>query len=218
MYKEPKILEYKFKYSNETMYIEENMKDTFEAFEDLIYAQKNYTKDTEKYHKMANNARDQIGMHVFNGGDEYLELLSIIKSDEAYVIGNSLAISEKAFSILKENMKRNSQFVETTKAVVSEIVEVYGSAVISYGLDIAVSSVTNSTNAKLPSPKEFFSSPKSAKKVISYLQALGFEIESQTGSHVKLTKDNNTAIVPNHGSKDMAIGTLKSVMKQAGLK
>lgn len=40
---------------------------------------------------------------------------------------------------------------------------------------------------------------------------------SQNGSHIKLTDGLKTTIVPNHGAKDLAIGTLKSIMKQAGL-
>ena len=66
-------------------------------------------------------------------------------------------------------------------------------------------------------PKEFIKSSKNAKQVISYLEKQGFKFKSQSGSHVKLVKGSKTVIVPNHGGKDIAKGTLKSIMKQAGL-
>ena len=65
--------------------------------------------------------------------------------------------------------------------------------------------------------KEFIKSPKNAKQVIKYLKEQGFKVVSQNGSHVKLTDGIKTTIVPNHGSKNIAKGTLKSIMKQAGL-
>ena len=40
---------------------------------------------------------------------------------------------------------------------------------------------------------------------------------SQNGSHIKLTDGLKTVIVPDHGAKNIAIGTLRSIMKQAGL-
>ena len=71
--------------------------------------------------------------------------------------------------------------------------------------------------AKLKQPKDFFGKPQSAKSVISYLKDNGFEVVSQKGSHVKLFDVINTVIVPDHGSKEIAIGTLKSILKQSGL-
>ncbi len=65
--------------------------------------------------------------------------------------------------------------------------------------------------------KEFVKSPKNAKQVLKYLKEQGFRVVSQNGSHVKLTDGLKTTIVPDHGKKDIAIGTLKSIMKQAGL-
>ncbi len=51
------------------------------------------------------------------------------------------------------------------------------------------------------------------------LKRAGFEIVSQKGSHVKFAKETPegrlTAIVPKH--KEVTIGTLSSILKQAGL-
>lgn len=59
----------------------------------------------------------------------------------------------------------------------------------------------------------------SAKKVMSALNRAGFDIVSQRGSHIKLHKKigakSYTAIVPNH--KEIAIGTFKSILRQAGM-
>ena len=59
----------------------------------------------------------------------------------------------------------------------------------------------------------------SGKKVISTLEKLGFVQVRQKGSHVILKKiiDNQDigCVVPLH--KEVAIGTLKSILKQANL-
>ena len=65
--------------------------------------------------------------------------------------------------------------------------------------------------------KEFVNKSRNAKQVISYLKENGFKVVSQKGSHVKLVYGSKTVIVPNHGGKDIAKGTLRSIMKQAGL-
>ncbi|MBI4057702.1 type II toxin-antitoxin system HicA family toxin [Candidatus Microgenomates bacterium] len=48
---------------------------------------------------------------------------------------------------------------------------------------------------------------------------MGFEIISQKGSHIKLRRifhgETYTATVPDH--KEVALGTLQSVLKQAGI-
>jgi len=64
--------------------------------------------------------------------------------------------------------------------------------------------------------KDFIKSPKNSKQVLSYLKNNGFKVVSQNGSYIKLVSGSKTVIVPNHGSKDIAIGTLKSIFKQAG--
>lgn len=59
----------------------------------------------------------------------------------------------------------------------------------------------------------------SARQVIRALQRLGFTVVSQKGSHIKLRRvvDGVTysPIVPNH--KEIAQGTMQSILKQAGI-
>jgi len=51
------------------------------------------------------------------------------------------------------------------------------------------------------------------------LEAAGFAQVSQSGSHVKFAKSTKegtrTAIVPQH--REVAVGTLRSILRQAGL-
>jgi Predicted periplasmic or secreted lipoprotein len=55
----------------------------------------------------------------------------------------------------------------------------------------------------------------SAKEAIKVLKKFGFEIDKQTGSHIRLWNKERKllVIVPNH--KELAKGTLISIMKQA---
>lgn len=59
----------------------------------------------------------------------------------------------------------------------------------------------------------------SARVVLSALKRGGFDIVSQKGSHIKLSKVTEekvfTVIVPNH--KEIATGTFNSILKQAAL-
>ena len=59
----------------------------------------------------------------------------------------------------------------------------------------------------------------SARQIVKALQRIGFEIVSQKGSYIKLKgtfgRETYTAIVPNH--KEVALGTLQSILKQAGI-
>jgi len=57
-----------------------------------------------------------------------------------------------------------------------------------------------------------------ARKVMSALEKGGFFIDHQTGSHVTLlnNKTNRRATIPLH-SKDLKKGTLKNILKQAGI-
>lgn len=59
----------------------------------------------------------------------------------------------------------------------------------------------------------------SAKLILAALQRAGFSRISQKGSHIKLFKriddKSYTVIVPNHN--EVAIGTLGSILKQAGM-
>ena len=57
-----------------------------------------------------------------------------------------------------------------------------------------------------------------SKEVLKILKANGFEKVSQKGSHLKLTNGERITIVPIHGSKDIPVGTLKSIEKQSGVK
>lgn len=61
--------------------------------------------------------------------------------------------------------------------------------------------------------------PLTFREVKRRLNNVGFEIVSQKGSHVKFAKETSqgrlTAIVPKY--KEITIGTLSSILKQAGL-
>ena len=58
----------------------------------------------------------------------------------------------------------------------------------------------------------------SGRDVVKMLTSSGFNIVGRKGSHIRLKKKNDrtlVAIVPDH--KEIAKGTLKSILKQAGL-
>lgn len=55
----------------------------------------------------------------------------------------------------------------------------------------------------------------SGAEAIRALQKLGFVIARQKGSHVILRRGSTGCVVPNH--KEIKIGTLSSVLKQAGV-
>lgn len=56
----------------------------------------------------------------------------------------------------------------------------------------------------------------SSEKVIKILINYGFIIKSQKGSHQKYFNGNKIVIVP-AGRKEIPIGTLKSISRQAGI-
>ena len=60
----------------------------------------------------------------------------------------------------------------------------------------------------------------SGLKIVKALNKIGFEHIRTSGSHMILTKKNDngkvTIPIPNH--KELAKGTLKAIIKQAGLK
>ena len=60
--------------------------------------------------------------------------------------------------------------------------------------------------------------PISGKKILKILKKLGWEIVSQSGSHVKLKKGSKITILPVHGNKDIPKGTIKGIEKQSGVK
>ncbi len=55
----------------------------------------------------------------------------------------------------------------------------------------------------------------SGRKAIKVFESLGFTIVRQKGSHVVLRKGDNGCVVPIH--KELAIGTLRSAIKQSGI-
>ncbi len=62
-------------------------------------------------------------------------------------------------------------------------------------------------------------SPLPYREVKRKLEAAGFAEVSQRGSHIKFSKQTaeglRTAIVPRH--REIAVGTLRSILRQAGL-
>lgn len=55
----------------------------------------------------------------------------------------------------------------------------------------------------------------SGARVVQALGRAGFAEVSQRGSHIKLRRGNRIVIVPLH--REVAAGTLRSVLRQAGL-
>ena len=59
-----------------------------------------------------------------------------------------------------------------------------------------------------------------ARDVIRALERAGFQLQRMSGSHCILAHRDNPAravIVPVHGAKDLKPGTLRSIIRQAGL-
>ena len=57
--------------------------------------------------------------------------------------------------------------------------------------------------------------PRISGKEVKVFETLGFKIVRQRGSHVVMRKGDRGCVIPLH--KTLAIGTLKSVIKQAGM-
>lgn len=55
-----------------------------------------------------------------------------------------------------------------------------------------------------------------SRKLLKLLISEGFEEVSKTGSHLKLRKGERTVILP-HPKKNLPLGTVRSIYKQAGL-
>lgn len=55
----------------------------------------------------------------------------------------------------------------------------------------------------------------SGSEVVRALQKLGFEIIRQKGSHIVMRRGSSGCVVPNH--KEIKVGTLSGVLKQAGV-
>ncbi len=60
--------------------------------------------------------------------------------------------------------------------------------------------------------------PPSGKEVVKALRKLGWDVVSQKGSHVKLSKGDRTLIVPIHGNHDLGKGLISALEKQSGEK
>jgi len=56
----------------------------------------------------------------------------------------------------------------------------------------------------------------SSEKIVKILSEHGFQFKSQKGSHQKFSNGERTVIVP-AGRKEIPIGTLKSISRQAGI-
>jgi predicted RNA binding protein YcfA (HicA-like mRNA interferase family) len=55
----------------------------------------------------------------------------------------------------------------------------------------------------------------SGNNAIKVFENLGFKVVRQKGSHVVLRKDDRGCVIPVH--KELAIGTLRCAIKQAGI-
>ncbi|WP_245176983.1 type II toxin-antitoxin system HicA family toxin [Haematospirillum jordaniae] len=55
-----------------------------------------------------------------------------------------------------------------------------------------------------------------SRKLIKLLEAHGFELVGTTGSHHKFKCEDRTVTVP-HPKKDLPIGTVRQIYRQAGL-
>ena len=53
------------------------------------------------------------------------------------------------------------------------------------------------------------------REIIDVLEKFGFQFVSQKGSHMKFSNGKNIVIIPNHD--EVAKGTLKSILNQAGI-
>ncbi|HOO40351.1 MAG TPA: type II toxin-antitoxin system HicA family toxin [Syntrophales bacterium] len=55
----------------------------------------------------------------------------------------------------------------------------------------------------------------SGNEAINLFERMGFKVVRQRGSHVVLRKDDRGCVIPLH--KELAVGTLRSAIKQAGI-
>ena len=55
----------------------------------------------------------------------------------------------------------------------------------------------------------------SAEQAVAALRRLGFQVVRQRGSHIRLVKGSRSVTVPAHDP--IALGTLKSLIRQAGV-
>lgn len=58
----------------------------------------------------------------------------------------------------------------------------------------------------------------SGKDMVRFLQAQGFELRRVRGSHHILVKESLHVPVPVHRNEDLKIGTLRNILRLAGMK
>lgn len=56
------------------------------------------------------------------------------------------------------------------------------------------------------------------KQIIKFLESAGWKILRQTGSHVRMGKDELRTTIPVHEKKDLKKGTIANIERQAGVK
>lgn len=56
-----------------------------------------------------------------------------------------------------------------------------------------------------------------APELIRALKRAGFREVGQKGSHLKLRRGDNVVTVPVHGSRDIRRGTLRTILRYAGM-
>ncbi len=57
----------------------------------------------------------------------------------------------------------------------------------------------------------------SARECINALAKIGFQVQRQSGSHIILVRDEPKTIIPIPNDNPIAFGTLRSILRQAGL-
>ena len=57
----------------------------------------------------------------------------------------------------------------------------------------------------------------SGGEVVRALERAGFEVRRQRGSHVVMRKGGRVVVVPVHGSRAVKRGTLRGIIRDAGL-
>jgi len=55
----------------------------------------------------------------------------------------------------------------------------------------------------------------SGRECLAALQKMGFAVARQKGSHIVLRRGSTGCVVPNH--KEIRVGTLSGILKQAGV-
>lgn len=56
------------------------------------------------------------------------------------------------------------------------------------------------------------------KEIIKRLRLLGWRVDRVNGSHHVLTKDGKAVPVPVHGTRDLGVGLIAAIERQAGVK